>query len=92
MNFHDFYIYILNKKFVFKYNNFHEFCFYIPTFILIVVLVSNKMPFRRVMLIGHGRSSESCWIIKTKYMKVVVFKKQTSYLGFKYKSHKNSRF
>ena len=53
------------QKVSFRYNNFHEFCFYIPrTFILIVVLVS-KQHHEKFVFVGD---------IKTKFMKLLYLK------------------
>ena len=56
----------LTKSLLFKYSNFHEFYFYISTFILIISLALKRC---RFVVLRHGRGLES-----TKFMKVVIFK------------------
>ena len=84
-------VYEARRQGSFKYSNFHKFCFYILNFYFNCSSNIKTILFFRVTL-----EMIEVWSLvgdmKTKFIKIAIFKKQIFCSGFKYKSHKSSRF
>ena len=67
------------KVFLFKYNTFYEFCFYIPTFFIIVDLTSKRTSFSRTTL-NRVAVQSLVGDIKTNFKKLAIFKKANFFI------------
>ena len=91
MNFHIFCILSLIKSLFFKYSNYHEFCFYVhnktPNLNLVQCGMTKQRRFNTRTMIKMKFEN-----IKTKFIKVAIFKKETFCSRFKCKNKKKLGF